>query len=211
LRLKRLQEIVRLHEQKKEALVSIQKMREWVLEAEAIFDGSWASCPEERSNDTVAERFDAYLVRLLHVVNGEERTEDEKMRLGHLFKVLTHMRPYLTHCYDREGFPRTNNEMEQTIHAVKARYRRISGRKGWNGYILRYGRCVAYYEYWMKQPDGEFLLESRLRDVSTTSWQSTRQQTRQSHQEQLNRSRFRRHPVEYLATLEKRWEQTLRT
>ena len=75
---------------------------------------------------------------------------------------------------------------------------------------MRYGRCIAYYEYWMEQPDGEAFLESRLRDVSTAAWQSTRQQTRQSHQEQLNRFRFRRHPVEYLATLEKRWEQTLR-
>jgi hypothetical protein len=80
LRLNRLQEIVHLHEEKKEALASIRMMREWVLEAESIFDGSWASCPEERSNDAVGERFDAYLVRLLHVSTGEERTEDEKMR-----------------------------------------------------------------------------------------------------------------------------------
>ena len=130
---------------------------------------------------------------------------------AHLFTVLTHMRPYLTQCYEREGFPRTNNEMEQTIHALKAHYRRISGRKSWNAYLLRYGGCVAYREWWVHQPDGEALLQDRLRRVPTASWQAVRQQTRQSHQVQLNRFRFRQQPVHYLAALEQRWEQTLRT
>jgi len=33
---------VSLHEEKKEALTAIRRMREWVIEAEHIFDGSWA-------------------------------------------------------------------------------------------------------------------------------------------------------------------------
>jgi hypothetical protein len=33
--------------------------------------------------------------------------------------------------------------MERTIRAIKMQYRRISGRKNWNNYLLRYGRCVA--------------------------------------------------------------------
>lgn len=47
--------------------------------------------------------------------------------------------------------------------------------------------------------------------VSTASWQCARQQTRQYHLEQLHRFRFRHRPLEYLASLEKRWEQTIRT
>ena len=132
-----------LHEEKKERLAQIKSMREWVLAAEHIFDGSWASQVEEITNVEVARRFDAYLERLLCFVDAEERTEDEKIRLGHLLKVLTHLRPGLVHCYDIEGFPRTNNEMERTIRAIKMQYRRISGRKNWNKYLLRYGRCVA--------------------------------------------------------------------
>ena len=42
-------------------------------------------------------------------------------------------------------------------------------------------------------------------------WQQARQETRQSHLEQLNRSRFCRRPLVYLATLEARWEQTCGT
>jgi hypothetical protein len=53
------------------------------------------------------------------------------------------LRPGLVQCYDIDGFPRTNNEMERTIRAIKMHYRRISGRKNWNNYLLRYGRCVA--------------------------------------------------------------------
>ena len=135
--------MVSLHEEKKELLAQIASMREWVLEAEHIFDGSWASQAEEIRNAEVGRRFDAYLERLSHFVEAEERTEDEKCRLGHLLKVFTHVRPGLVQWYDMEGFPRTKNELERTSRASKMQYRRISGRKNWNTYLLRYGRCVA--------------------------------------------------------------------
>jgi len=144
-------------------------------------------------------------------LEAEERTDDEKLRLGHLLKVLTHLRPGLVQCYDREGFPRTNNEMERLIRAIKMQYRRISGRKNWNSYLLRYGRCVAYQEWWLHQPDGEAQLQARLRQVPPASWRQVRQQTRQCHMEQLNRFHFRHRPLDYLASLEMRWEQTTGT
>jgi hypothetical protein len=128
--------------------------------------------------------------------------------LGHLLKVLTNLRPGLVQCYDIKGFPRTNNDMERTIRATKMHYRRISGRKNWNNYLLRYGRCVVYQEWWLHQPDGAELLQVRLQQVTSSSW---RQETRHRHLEQLNRYRFRHRPLEYLASLEKRWEQTTGT
>ena len=57
-------------------------MREWVLEAEHIFDGSWAKQPEEISNAEVGKRFDAYLGRVSGFLEAEERTDDEKLRRG---------------------------------------------------------------------------------------------------------------------------------
>jgi hypothetical protein len=202
---------VSLHEEKKELLAQIKSMREWVVEVEHIFDGSWASQAEELSNVEVARRLDAYLERLSCFVEAPERTEDETVRLGHLFKVLTHLRPGLVHCYDIDGFPRTNNEMERTIRAIKMHYRRISGRKNWNQYLLRYGRCVAYQEWWQQQPDGETRLYARLQHVAPASWRQVRQETHDCHREQLNRFRFRHRPLDYLASLEMRWEQTTGT
>ncbi len=142
-RLTRLKTIVSLHEEQKECLAQIKNMREWVLGVEHIIDGSWASQAEEITNAEVARRFDAYLERLTCFVDAEERTADEKFRLGHLLKVFTHLRPGLVQCYDVKGFPRTNNELERTIRAIKMQYRRISGRNNWNNYLLCYGRCVA--------------------------------------------------------------------
>jgi hypothetical protein len=202
---------VSLHEEKNEALTAIKRMREWVIEAEHIFDGSWAYPGQVSSNGEVGRRFDAYLGRLSCFLEAEERTDDEKLRLGHLLKVLTHLRPGLVQCYDLVGFPRTNNEMERLIRAIKMQYRRISGRKNWNSYLLRYGRCVAYQEWWLQQPDGKAQLHARLRQVSPLSWRQVRQQTRQCHLEQLNRFRFRHRPLDYLASLERRWEQTIGT
>ncbi len=200
-----------LHEEKKDLLAAIKTMQAWVLEVEHIFDGSWAKQEEEINNAEVGRRFEAYLERLARFVEAVERTEDEKFRLGHLLKVLTHLRPGLVQCYDIEGFPRTNNEMERTIRAIKMQYRRISGRKNWNNYLLRYGRCVAYQEWWLHQPDGEAQLQARLRQVAPSSWQRVRQETRHCHLEQLNRFRFRHRPLDYLAALEMRWEQTTGT
>ncbi len=55
-------------------------------------------------------------------------------------------RPYLIRCYDRKEFPRTNNELERNIRGLKTQYRRISGRKNWNNYLLCYGRFLASLE-----------------------------------------------------------------
>ncbi len=57
-----------LYEEKKALLASIKNMYAWVVEAEHIFDGSWASQPEEISNAEVGRQFDAYLQRLSHFV-----------------------------------------------------------------------------------------------------------------------------------------------
>ncbi len=206
-RLLRLKTIVSLHEEKKAVLAQIRSMREWVMEVEHIFDGSWASQPEEISNAEVGRRLDAWLSRLATFLQADGRTEDEQLHLGHLLKVLTHLRPGLVQCYDVEGFPRTNTDMERTIRAVKMHYRRISGGKNWNSYLLRYGRCVVYQEWWHHQPDGDARLQVRLTHVAPASWRQVRQETRDSHQEQLNRFRFRHRPLAYLTSLETRWEQ----
>src|SRR6266571_6159773 len=205
-RLKRLTAIVSLYEEKREALAQVRAMREWVIRLEQILEGAFAQSPEQISNAEVACRFDAWLKELTSFLQAEGRTPEEHLRLGHLLKVMSHLRPGLVQCYDLPGFPRTNNDMELSIRVLKTRYRRISGRKNWNAYLLRYGRCVAYYEWWMEQPNGPALLEARLRQTAPALWRSVRQQTRDRHREQLNRFRFRHHPQAYLASLELRWE-----
>lgn len=203
----RLITIVNLREEKRAALEQVRQMREWVIKAEHILEGSWASELSEVSNAEVGRRLDEWLFDLRTFLGAEERTEEEQLRLGHLLKVMGHLRPGLVQCYDRAGFPRTNNDLERTIRAIKMHYRRISGRKNWNSYLLRYGRCVAYYEWWSHQPNGRPALEKRLQQVSAKQWRCVRQETRNCHQEQLHRYQFRHRPLAYLASLEAQWEQ----
>lgn len=185
-------------------------MFERVLQAEQILSGTWATTPEEITNQQVGRRFDEWLDHLAEVLQAEGTSPEQQRCLGHLLKVLTGLRPWLTRCYDVADLPRTNNETELTIRAIKTRYRRISGRNNWNAYLLRYGRCVAYYEWWQHQPEGNKQLEARLRQVPANRWRQVREQTRLCHHYQLNRFRFWHQPQSYLTALEERWTQALR-
>src|SRR2546421_12496669 len=101
--------------------------------------------------------------------------------------------------------------MERTIRAIKMHYRRISGRKNWNPYLLRYGRCVVYQEWWLQQPNGEAQLQARLRQVPSSAWRQVRPETRDSPLEQTNPFPFRPPPPDYLAALKTPWEPSFRT
>jgi len=57
--------------------------------------------------------------------------------LAHCVGVLTRMPPHLFAWTTLAGLPRTNNDLERFIRAMKTRYRRMSGRKNWQAYRLR--------------------------------------------------------------------------
>ncbi|MGH2505907.1 MAG: hypothetical protein ACRDHZ_00570 [Ktedonobacteraceae bacterium] len=54
---------------------------------------------------------------------------------------------------------------------------------------------------------GDARLSQRFSHVAAPVFRQVRQAMRESHQEQLNRYRFRHRPLAYLASLEARWEQ----
>ena len=138
-------------------------------------------------------------------------TPVEQACLQQFLHVLENMRPHLILCYDREPFPRTNNEMERSIRGLKTRYRRISGRKNWNSYLLRYGRSVAYYDWWEQQAQGQQKLLEASQRISPECWRRVRQETTTAHSEQLKRFRFCHQRSAYLASLEERWGAAAQT
>jgi hypothetical protein len=184
-----------------------KRMREWVLQAEHILDGSWAARSQEVNNAEVGKRFDAWHATLQTLSTAATLSAQEQKCLDHFVKVTTNLRPGLIQCYDREGFPRTNNTMEGSIRAIKTRYRRISGRQNWNSYLLRYGSSVAYYDCWARQEAGKQNLEMRLKQVPPQRWREVRKEIRCSQSEQLKRFRFLHRRQTYLASLEQRWAQ----
>ena len=127
--------------------------------------------------------------------------------MPHRVPAAAHERgsPHLVQCYDREGFPRTNNEMERSIRGLKTRYRRISGRKNWNAYVLRYGRSVAYYDWWEQDAARRQQLVEHASRLDRARWRELHREATTAQREQLTRFRFRHKRQAYLASLEVRW------
>ena len=121
-------------------LVQVARMQQWVLEAEQILSGQGAQPGEVLSNETVGKRLDAWRQTLADQLTDGTLSQLEQTCLSEFVQVLSNLRPYLVQCYNHKDFPRTNNELERSIRGLKTQYRRVSGRKNWNGYLLRYGR-----------------------------------------------------------------------
>ena len=109
-------------------------------------------------------------------------------------------------CYDRENFPRTNNETEGSIRKIKTRYRRISGRKNWNKYLLRHGRNVGFYDWWASTPERWLQFEKLAQNVKKEVWIQHREELEKAQSEQLTRYRFCHLREKYLTTLENQWD-----
>src|SRR5579872_7161751 len=130
----------------------------------------------------------------------------ERECLEHFLNVLDNLRPYLIQCYDREDFPRTNNETEGSIRKIKTRYRRISGRKNWNKYMLRHGRNVGFYDWWASTPERWLQFEKLAQNVKKEVWIQNREALEKAQSEQLTRYRFCHLRGKYLTTLENQWD-----
>ena len=120
-------------------------------------------------------------------------------------QVLSNLRSHLVQCYDHQDFPRTNNDMERSIRGLKTQYRRVSGRKNWNVYLLRSGRCVAYAAWWEQDAAHRQHLEQHVGRLDRIRWRELRQESSCAHSEQLTRLRFRHKRQALLASLEERW------
>src|SRR5438874_11916708 len=180
-------------------------MRQWVLHAEHLLSGRWAQAGDVVSNASVGERLDAWRQELAKQATDGTLSELEQACLTEFLQVFANLRPHLVQCYDRQDFPRTNNELERSIRGLKTQYRRISGRKNWNAYLLRYGRCVAYAAWWEQDAAHRQQLEQRAGRLDRARWRELRRETTVAHREQLMRFRFRHRRQAYLHSLEERW------
>ncbi len=188
-----------------EQLAQVKRMHQWVLEVEGILDGSWIQAGAAVSNAKIGRRLDSWRKQMSRHLTDGTLSELEQECLTVFLQQLTNLRAHLVQCYDQEGFPRTNNEMERSIRALKTRYRRISGRKNWNSYLLRYGRSVAYYEWWEQDESRRQQLVEQASRLDRLQWRDLRRDATNAQREQLTRFRFRHKREAYLTSLEERW------
>ncbi len=204
-KLTRLQTIVAERAAWTDQLAQIKRLHGWLLEVEHLLDESLVPAGEVVSNVTVGNRLDSWRERMTAQLKESALSELERECLTEFLRVLSNLRPYLVQCYDREDFPRTNNDMERSIRGLKTQYRRVSGRKNWNAYLLRYGRSVAYAAWWEQDAAHRKLLEQRVAQLDRTRWRELRRESTTAQSEQLTRFRFRHKRQSLLASLEARW------
>ncbi len=204
-KLTRLQAIVAERADWAEQLAPVKRLHGWLLEVEHLLDRSWGAEGDVVSNATVGTRLDRWRECMSSHLTDGSLSQLEQECLTEFLQVLSNLRSHLVQCYDREDFPRTNNDMERSIRALKTQYRRVSGRKNWNGYLLRYGRCVAYAAWWEQDVTHRKLLQEQVARLDRVRWRALRGETSNALHEQLTRFRFRHKRQSLLASLETRW------
>jgi Transposase IS66 family len=207
-KLARLQAIVAERVAWREQLAQIKRLHGWLLEVEHLLDGSLLPQGEVLSNATVGTRLDRWRERMSRQLTDRSLSQLERECLTEFLHVLSNLRPYLVQCYDHENFPRTNNDMERSIRRLKTQYRRVSGRKNWNAYLLRYGRSVAYAAWWEQDAAHCQHLHQQVGRLDRSRWRELRRESMRAHNEQLTRFRFRHKRQSLLASLEVRWATT---
>ena len=207
-KLARLQTIVAERAIWTESLAQVKRLHTWLLEVEHLLDESLVPKGEVVSNETVGSRLDSWRERMRIQLMDGSLSELERECLAEFLQVLSNLRSHLVQCYDRQDFPRTNNDMERSIRGLKTQYRRVSGRKNWNAYLLRYGRCVAYAAWWEQDRAHYQHLEQRAARLDRARWRELRRETTLAQSEQLTRFRFRHKRQSLLASLEERWATT---
>jgi hypothetical protein len=75
------------------------------------------------------ERRRRYRQLLATMSRERARVGELEPAIAHFLKVTKSSWPGLFHCYEIDGLPRTNNELEQTFGSVRHQERRVSGRK----------------------------------------------------------------------------------
>src|SRR5260370_7866838 len=204
-KLTRLQTIVAERAAWTDQLAQIKRLHGWLLEVEHLLDESLVPAGEVVSNVTVGNRLDSWRERMTAQLKESALSELERECLTDFLRALSNFRPYLVQSYNPHDFPRTNNDMERSIRGLKTQYRRVSGRKNWNAYLLRYGRSVAYAAWWEQDAAHRKLLEQHVARLDRIHWRKVRRETTVAQSEQLTRFRFRHKRQVLLASLEQRW------
>jgi hypothetical protein len=169
----------------------------WLLQAEALLS-------QEGDQRLQEQTFVAWRERMAH--RSRHLPPVYAHCLAHFVGVLTRMQPHLFVWMSTAGLPRTNNDLERFIRAMKTRYRRMSGRKNWQAYLLRYGQRVAFFEASCLLGDAAAFAQ-HLRRIAHMQWPHARLQHRPLAHRLRTQFRFTHRRADILRTLEERWAQ----
>lgn len=154
---------------------------------------------DEETALSVFERRRQYRALLLTMSRERASVGELEPAVAHFLKVTRSYWRGLFHCYEIDGLPRTNNELEQTFGAVRHAERRATGRKSAApGLVVRGAvRIVAA----IVTPLVRFG-PAQLRPHDPAALAQVRQELEQRQEARRAQSRFRRDPAAYLQQAE---------
>lgn len=121
--------------------------------------------------------------------------------IAHLLKVTRSYWSGLFHCYDVEGLPRTNNDLEHVFGKWRHHQRRCTGRKVIPALAVIRGsvQLVAAIATQLQAYSA-----SDLASVSHSAWRLLRVQLQQHQHKRVQQRHFRCSPSKYSASLEQK-------
>ena len=163
----------------------------WVYRAAAILRNKWG-----RDAAEVRRRYRGLVGAL---ARHRETCGELQEAFAHFRKVTKSYWPGLFRCYDVDGLPRTNNELEQFFGSYRYHERRCSGRKvACPGTVVRGSvRVVAAAATRLRPISASDLVPSDLK-----KWRDLRGSLERRQAVRTLGRRFRRDPVAYLRSLE---------
>lgn len=185
-------------------MAQLRQQRQWLIDLEHLLDPPQRPDHPLPTSQSVAQAVDRSLTELLAQVGPEMAQEDQQVA-AHIDKTFRERWWGLFQCYDVDGLPRTNNELERYMRRIKSGQRRILGRKNVHDFIIRYGRYAACIDYQESVDD----LLARLQQVSQDDFLCERRALDLALWREQKRYRFRHHQDDYLLELETRWAQAV--
>ena len=182
-------------------MAPIQRQFQWLVDLEHLLDRPQQPDQPPPTGRQIAEEVGRYLIDLVKQTIADGIPEDQKVA-AHIETKFPNYWWGLFQCYNVEGLPRTNNELERSLRRIKMGQRRISGRKNVQDFIIRYGSYVAFVDYLESLKD----LLRRLERVGQGDFLWKRPALDAIFLREQKRYRFRHKRTAYLKGVEDRWE-----
>jgi hypothetical protein len=174
--------------------------RQRLIDLEHLLDPARQLNQQPGTSENVAQAVECYLAELkAEVARGHEQADHAVV--AHIEQTLRSHWWGLFPCYDVNGLPRTNNELERFLRRIKTGQRRITGHKSTANFVLRYGRYAACIDY--DESLDELL--SRLQWVSHEDFLREREGLQLILLCEQKRHRFRHRRRVWLTELERGW------